>query len=267
MFAGRGWIFFAPYRRGQRLSAAAGPYIVDEMNQAQKTDGRAARFETMVRLLETDHLNDQLAALRWLKQSAFVDSKRIAVAGNSFGGIQTVLGAERGSYCAAVASAAAAQTWAASPGIQTLMTRAVRNANAPMFFFQGENDWNLSPSRVLAAVAESAGKPYKVKFYPAFGASKEEGHAFGYFGSSVWADDVFKFLDQNCPKSAMILRRQSVLFSRAVGYGSYCLAWRNCPRSTVTGECMAPIFVSALSAASLRARGHREQFRTLLTDP
>jgi dienelactone hydrolase len=91
-----------PYRRGQGLSASAGPYIMDEVEAARKDGGTAAAAATMTRLLKTNHLNDQLAALAWLKKASFVESSRIAVAGNSFGGIETVLGAEKGSYCAAV---------------------------------------------------------------------------------------------------------------------------------------------------------------------
>jgi carboxymethylenebutenolidase len=65
------------------------------------------------------------------------------------------------------------------------MIRAVQNAKAPIFFFQAENDWNLSPSRVLSAAMKAAGKPVEMKIYPAFGRSPQDGHAFGYFGSSV----------------------------------------------------------------------------------
>ncbi len=36
LFVSRGWVFFAPYRRGQGLSAAAGPYIGDEIEAASK---------------------------------------------------------------------------------------------------------------------------------------------------------------------------------------------------------------------------------------
>ena len=36
LFAEQGWIFFMPYRRGQGLSAAAGPYIGDEIDKAEK---------------------------------------------------------------------------------------------------------------------------------------------------------------------------------------------------------------------------------------
>jgi dienelactone hydrolase len=98
-----------------------------------KQGGIPAGAATMVRLLETDHLNDQLAALAWLAKQSFVEPTRIAVAGNSFGGVEVVLGAERGTYCAAVDASGGAESWAKAPELQTLMTRAVRNARAPIF--------------------------------------------------------------------------------------------------------------------------------------
>jgi len=198
VFTARGWTFFMPYRRGQGLSAKAGPYIGDEIDAAERKDGFRASMETMVRLLEHDHLDDQLAALAWLKAQSFVQSNRIAVAGNSFGGIQSVLGAERGGYCAAIDSAGAAMTWARAPELQERLLRAVRNARVPIFFFQAENDFDLAPSRVLSAAMKDAGKPFEVKIYPPFGSSTMQGHGLGYFGSRVWSDDVFRFLGQHC---------------------------------------------------------------------
>jgi dipeptidyl aminopeptidase/acylaminoacyl peptidase len=96
VFASHGWVFFGPYRRGQGLSASAGPYIGDQIAAAEKAGGVSAAAATMVRLLERDHLDDQFAALAWLRKQSFVQRNRIAVAGNSFGGIETVLGVERG---------------------------------------------------------------------------------------------------------------------------------------------------------------------------
>jgi dienelactone hydrolase len=200
IFASHGWVFFGPYRRGQGLSASAGPYIGDQIAAAEKNGGISAGAAAMVRLLETDHLNDQLAALGWLRRQGFVRPDRIAVAGNSSGGIETVLGAERGNYCAAIDSAGGAQSWAQAPELQSLMTRAVRNAKAPIFFFQAANDYDLSPSKTLSAVMKTANKPYQVKIYPRYGDSSSDGHTFGYFGSAVWADDVFRFLTQHCIK-------------------------------------------------------------------
>src|SRR5207302_9284771 len=54
---------FRSYRRGQGLSAEAGGYIGDEIDAAKKQGGAAAGAAKMVQLLETDHLDDQLAAL------------------------------------------------------------------------------------------------------------------------------------------------------------------------------------------------------------
>jgi carboxymethylenebutenolidase len=198
LFANHGWVFFAPWRRGQGLSASAGPYIGDEIAAATKKGGNAAGAATMIRLLETDHLNDQLAALAWLRKQTFVQPGRIAVAGNSFGGIQAVLGAEREQYCAAIDASGGAQSWAQSAELRELMTRAVRNSLAPIFFFQAQNDYDLSPSRVLSATMKEAGKPYEMKIYPPFGDSAQAGHSFAYLGSSIWATDVFRFVDQHC---------------------------------------------------------------------
>jgi carboxymethylenebutenolidase len=197
-FASHGWIFFGPYRRGQGLSASAGPYIGDQIAAAEKKGGISAGAAAMVQLLETDHLNDQLSALAWLRKQGFVQPERIAVAGNSFGGIEAVLGAERGNYCAAIDSAGGAQSWADAPQLQTVMIRAVRNASTPIFFFQAANDYDLAPSKTLSAVMKKAGKMYEVKIYPPYGNSPQDGHVFGYFASAVWADDVFRFLNQHC---------------------------------------------------------------------
>jgi carboxymethylenebutenolidase len=198
VFARRGWVFFGPYRRGQGLSARQGPYIGDEIDKAKKEGGIVLAAATMVRLLETDHLNDQLAAREWLRKQSFVDSKRIAVAGNSFGGIETLLGVERVSYCAAIDSAGGAESWSLAPPLQAAMTRAARNARAPVFFFQARNDWNLEPTEVLGEAMKQAGKPVESKIYPPFGTSHQDGHTFGYFGSAVWEEDVFHFLERYC---------------------------------------------------------------------
>ncbi|MCX6622075.1 MAG: prolyl oligopeptidase family serine peptidase [Acidobacteria bacterium] len=198
IFANRGWTFFMPHRRGQGLSASAGPYIRDEIVAAGKNAGIAAATATMIRLLQTDHLSDQMAAADWLRKQAWVKPDQIAVAGNSFGGIETVLGAERWSYCAAVDVSGAAESWAQAPDLRSMMIRAVRNSRIPVFFIQPENDFDLSPTRTLSAEMKHAGKPYQVKIYPPFGGSAQEGHSFAYRGASVWADDVFRFLDQHC---------------------------------------------------------------------
>jgi dipeptidyl aminopeptidase/acylaminoacyl peptidase len=198
VFAAHGWLFLMPFRRGQGLSADAGPYIMDEIHAAYRRDGQPAASATMVRLLTTDHLDDQLAALAWLRASGLAAPNRIAVAGNSFGGIETVLGAERGGYCAAIDSAGGAASWKKAPELQTLMTHAVQNARTPIFFFQAENDHDLTPSRVLSAAMHDAGKPFEMKIYPPYGSSAEQGHTLGYFGADIWSADVFRFLDSNC---------------------------------------------------------------------
>jgi dipeptidyl aminopeptidase/acylaminoacyl peptidase len=197
-FVSRGWVFFAPWRRGQGPSDTVGMYIMDDINAAWQKDGVSAAASVLVRRHETDQLDDQLAGLAWLRTAAFVARGRIAVAGSSFGGIQTVLGVERADYCAGIDMAGGAQSWKLNPQLQTVMTRAVRNARAPIFFFQAENDYDVAPTRVLSAVMRQAGKPYQAKIYPPSGKAPGEGHGLPLRGIAVWFDDAIRFLENNC---------------------------------------------------------------------
>jgi dipeptidyl aminopeptidase/acylaminoacyl peptidase len=197
-FVSRGWVFFAPWRRGQGPSDTVGLYIMDDINAAWQKDGVSAAASVLVRRHETDQLDDQLAGLAWLRTAAFVARGRIAVAGSSFGGIQTVLGVERADYCAGIDMAGGAQSWKLNPQLQTVMTRAVRNARAPIFFFQAENDYDVAPTRVLSAVMKQAGKPYQAKIYPPSGKAPGEGHGLPLRGIAVWLDDAIRFLENNC---------------------------------------------------------------------
>src|SRR6266566_4177512 len=170
LFVARGWVFFAPYRRGQGLSSGA----------------EALAAETMVRLLSTEQLQDQMAALAWLKQQSFVLATRIAAMGNSFGGIETVLGAEQGGYCAGVDASGAAESWDRAPSLQNRMLHAVQHAKSPIFFFQAENDYSLASSRTLYAAMKASHESAQIRIYPPYGSSPQQGHSFAYRGASVW---------------------------------------------------------------------------------
>jgi hypothetical protein len=52
---------------------------------------------------------------------------------------------------------------------------------------------------------KQAGKQFEVKIFPSFGSSVQDGHAFGYFGGSVWGNDVFRFLNQHCQQNCVFV--------------------------------------------------------------
>jgi dienelactone hydrolase len=113
LFAGKGYVVFVPHRRGQGRSQSQGAYIMDALKAAPSS----FRDSRLVELQES-HQADVIAALSYLKGLPFVDGNRIAVAGCSFGGIQTVLASEKNlGLRAAVAFAPAAMTWAGSPAL------------------------------------------------------------------------------------------------------------------------------------------------------
>ena len=88
-------------RRGH--SDSEGEYIVDAVQHEAAARGFPAAQQLAARLLQTSQLDDQLAGLAVVKRQPFVDANHPVVAGCSYGGIQTLLGAERNvGYRAAV---------------------------------------------------------------------------------------------------------------------------------------------------------------------
>ena len=194
LFLSRGYIFFIPHRHGQGRSP--GDYVMDLLERANQTGGPSARSRKLVELMD-QHLEDQVAALSYLKALPDVDPQRIAVAGCSFGGIQTVLMAEKGlGVRAAVDFAGAAQNWQHSPELRARMIQAVQHSQMPIFFIQANNDYDISPSRDLAAAMEKSGKPHTLQIFPAFGKSNQDAHEFCVHGGEIWEPQVFPFLEQ-----------------------------------------------------------------------
>jgi dienelactone hydrolase len=144
------------------------------------------------------HLEDQMAALTYLKSLPDVDQQRLAVAGCSFGGIQTVLMAEKGlGLRAAVDFAGAAQNWQQAPDLRARMLQAVQHAQIPIFFIQAKNDYDISPSRELAAAMEKSARPHALQIFPPFGKSNQDAHEFCIHGADLWGSQVFSFLSQS----------------------------------------------------------------------
>ena len=183
-----GYVVFAPMRRGHGDSE--GPYIMDQLRRADS--GRAS---LLVRVMEGEQLDDQLAGQAYVKRLSYVDPKRLVVAGCSFGGIQTLLAAERGAgYRAAVAISPGALSWNGNPLLRDRLAEAVRKADIPVFVIQPPKDASLEPARVLGAELQRRGPQHAVKIYPPEMPEDQQGHCFGGArGMHVWAPDALSF--------------------------------------------------------------------------
>jgi len=197
IFIPAGYVVFAPIRRGHGNSQ--GRYIGDVVDHTKAIEGLDAARRMVVHLLETEQLDDQLAGLAYVKRLAFVDSRRLAVAGCSYGGIQTLLGAEKNvGYQAAISISPAALSWADNSFLQKRLIQSLQGINIPVLLLQPAGDASLEPSRVLGAEAARLGKPLTTKIYPDTGPKDERGHCFGGAqGMHVWAEDAKRFLAAN----------------------------------------------------------------------
>jgi carboxymethylenebutenolidase len=191
-----GFAFFTFQRHGH--GASPGEYIMDLQSRAYAAHplNRSVAQNEAVALQEL-YNNDVESAVAWLKEQKWVDAQHIAMTGISFGGIQTILTAEKGlGIRAFLPFAPAAQSW--NPVLADRLKRAVRQARVPIFVIQAQNDYSVEPSKVLGVELEKKGSPNHAKIYPSFGTTAQDAHwRFGSRrdGIAVWAPDVNAFLD------------------------------------------------------------------------
>lgn len=187
-FAKNGYVLFVPHRRSHGRSPSDS--TVNTL-YAQGVGGIVALHEI--------HLDDQIAALSYLKGLPYVDPDRIAVSGCSYGGIQSLLAAERKlGIRAAVPFAAAAMSWRHSGTLQVRLRKGAREAAVPILLIQAENDYDLTPGRTIAKELEESGKPHKLVIFPPYGRTAQDGHGgFCSLGVDVWGAEVLSFLSSN----------------------------------------------------------------------
>ena len=196
IFAKHGYAFLYLFRRGYGPSAAQGEYMWDILDREEKARGEEARKRLQFTLLTTDHLDDAMAGLAFLKRLPGVDARRIAVAGHSFGGVLALLSVERDKDVrAAVTFGAAAQQWDGSPDLQRRLLAAARNIERPIFMTHAANDYSIVPGQMLSAELTRLKRPHEFKIYPAVGTTPRDGHQAVYTDTTTWAPDVFRFLD------------------------------------------------------------------------
>jgi len=198
LFLKHGYAFMYLFRRGQGLSADQGPFMQDILQRQETAEGKEARQHLQFVLATTDHLDDVMAGLSFLKAAPAIDAKRIAIAGHSFGGQLTLLAAERdNSLRAAVAFAAAANSWEQSSELRERLLTTVNTATVPIMLIHAANDYSTAPGYALAGELERVHKPHLLKIYPPVGRTSEQGHNLLYLAIPQWEDDVFKFLDEH----------------------------------------------------------------------
>jgi len=198
LFLKHGYAFLYLFRRGQGLSADQGPFMQDILQHEEAANGKQARQHLQFILATTDHLDDVLAALAFLKATPTIDAKRIAIVGHSFGGQLTLLATERDNTVrAAVTFAAAANSWERSHELRERLRSAVDRTTAPIMLIQAANDYSTAPGRQLADELRGLHKSYVLKIYPPVGQTSDDGHNFLYLGIPQWEHDVFGFLDEH----------------------------------------------------------------------
>lgn len=196
-----GFVFFLPIREGH--GNAPGEYIVDLQQKLRETETSREEVNKKIVGLHERFNADVVAAVEWLKKRPYVDGKRIVMSGCSYGGIQTLLAAEKGlGVRAFVPFAPAAMSWP-NTALQARLEQAAKNAKAPVLLIQAKNDFSTGPSERLGPILKEHGAPSGNKLYDEFGKTHEQGHgAFACWslGTEIWGADVLAFIDSAMQK-------------------------------------------------------------------
>jgi dienelactone hydrolase len=145
-------------------------------------------------------VDDVIASLAYLQTRPEVRRNAIAVLGTSFGGIETVLTAERETdFKCAVDFAGGAIMWKRSGPLRRRMIRAAARATIPIYFIQAENDFDTAPTRVLSAEMARLHKPCASRIYPPSGTTARDGHRLCRRNIAAWGRDVLAWFDRTMP--------------------------------------------------------------------
>jgi dienelactone hydrolase len=198
-YSRNGYVFFVPHRHGHGRSPGA--YIGDLEARVRRQAATRAVGDAEVIALHERYNGDVVQAVEWLRSQPYVERARVAMSGLSYGGIQTLLAAEKSiGVCAFVPFGAAAMSWEGNGALRTRLVSAARSAKAPVFLLQASNDFSLGPSQTLGPELARKGGLNRSHVYPAYGSSHEDGHSgFAVKGSDVWGADVLAFLHASCP--------------------------------------------------------------------
>ena len=196
---------------GRMLTRAGYAALVPERRGYGKSDGELwwqeagrDRAKLIVRLqAETD---DVLAGVDYLRGLQYVDAKRIAVMGWSFGGVVSMLAAARRTvFLAAVDQAGGALTWDGNGYMRSALIEAAEKSTTPTLFMVAKNDRTTESVTTLAEVFRKRNVPHKLVVYEPFTPSRPgraaPGHAlFSSQGASLWESEVVAFLDRYAGK-------------------------------------------------------------------
>jgi len=190
---------------GKMLTRAGYAVLVPERRGYGKSDGEIWWKEVgsdqsrLISRLQAES-DDVLAGIDYLRGLSYVDTKRLAVMGWSFGGVVTMLAAARGSaFLAAVDQAGGALTWDGNSHMRSALIAAAEKSTIPTLFMVAKNDRTTASVTTLADVFKKRNVPHRLVIYepftPSQGGRAAPGHAlFSSQGAGLWENDVIEFL-------------------------------------------------------------------------
>jgi dienelactone hydrolase len=192
---------FAPLARfyndhGWVLCVTGRPALLESSTVNPANKSALAEKEKFMAVMDA-HAENIAAVLVALRAQSFIDEKRIFVSGHSGGAISTLLLAEKKvDVRGFIVFSPGVKNWRENELLREAMIQAVRNASAPIFLIQPENDYDLQPTLDLGPEVEKKKTPNRVKILPPVGKNTSEAHGVAFNSPRLWEDQVFHFIEE-----------------------------------------------------------------------
>ncbi len=188
-YTSKGFVLFVPmHRTVEELKVEVKGVQAKANNNRKKGKVALPEYTVMTK--------DIAAAVTWIKAQSYVNENRVAVAGQGGGAVASLLLSQQEvDVSGYIVFSPASQTWSTKPELRDALIYAVREAKAPIFLIQPQNDYTLESSETLARELSGKTRPNTSKVYPPFGTTHEKASTFAVAGADVWGTDVVKFLN------------------------------------------------------------------------
>ena len=193
VFVNDGFVLFIPDRHMRYVQTNE---FSTELREMMAAHAPKAEIDD-IRYRETSliNANDVAASVKWLKQQAYIDSRRVVLSGWSGGALAALNASSMALDVRALVLFCPAVTQWHEPEAKKMFSTALEKFPGPIFVVQAANDKSTEPARRAEAILKRRDTPYRVMVYPYTQRSDIQNDSIPILGWELWGYDVMTFLD------------------------------------------------------------------------
>lgn len=192
LFVEKGYVLFVPDRHMHLVpdgDLSSKSPVEAQLSEQEKENRRYRKYLDL-------NAKDVMAALAWVREQSYVDSKRVILSGWASGGMAALMAATFDRHVrGAVLFSPGCTQWQNKPLLKEIFRDTLKSCPTPVFLIQASNDSSIEPSEIALPIMEQKGDTYQVKRYAYAENSGQQKPSLAISGWQLWRSDVLEYLD------------------------------------------------------------------------